>query len=329
MEWSTQDAAPTTNGMLLEEFTQWYQQTHGIRSMPAFRKLIKRAQKTGSSWEGQSLEHILSVNRAGDGFPGNISKTQIIRKYCPSSPTMVTTRIDTLLIPDVGRIYKFRAPVGPFDKGLETLARDNYDLVSAYELIRSRLLCNGARDGALETQHRVEKVNNGTWVAEGIVYFPDGDMLIVDKTYNPILRASSAATKLHMNGKECVLSSATAKLLLDKSVTENSDLVFPSILRIRRKKFDNHIPSNAFSQHPLPRFLFSVLARNYSKELLLPAGILSVPVEVCSLDYVRAQKKPFVRALWIDGPNTGATISGNGHPLSDYYGRVSGLQIKS
>lgn len=82
LEWSTVVDAPTTNGMQLDEFKEYYQGRYGTEGMKDLPERLARADITGCSHRDyKSLDEVFSANRAGDNEK-HISRKEIIRKYC-------------------------------------------------------------------------------------------------------------------------------------------------------------------------------------------------------------------------------------------------------
>lgn len=82
LEWSTIVDAPTTEGMTLSEFREYYKQRYGTSSMDEFADRMQRVDETGtSSLMGESLDSLISGNRAGEGET-TLTKEEIIKQYC-------------------------------------------------------------------------------------------------------------------------------------------------------------------------------------------------------------------------------------------------------
>ena len=81
LEWSTIIDAPTTYGMSLEEFKEYYKEQYGNEGMQELPTRLERVERTGCSGHDATLDDLLSCNRAGNK-EGRISKKEIIKRYC-------------------------------------------------------------------------------------------------------------------------------------------------------------------------------------------------------------------------------------------------------
>ena len=86
LEWSTVVDAPTTFGMSLDEFKDFYRQEYGNQEMQQLPQRLERVERTGSSEHGKTLDDVLIANRAGKNET-EISKAEIFRKYCIERPS--------------------------------------------------------------------------------------------------------------------------------------------------------------------------------------------------------------------------------------------------
>lgn len=82
-EFSTVVDAPVNAGMSLEEFTEYYREEYGRRSMEfEFPNRMKRVEEQGtSSTSGDSLEDLICCNRAGKDET-RLTVEQLIDAYC-------------------------------------------------------------------------------------------------------------------------------------------------------------------------------------------------------------------------------------------------------
>ena len=85
LEWSTVVDAPTTYGMSLEEFKKFYREEYGNHEMQDFPQRLEMVEKTGCSGYNETLDGLLSCNRAGDK-EAEISKEEIFKKYYLEKP---------------------------------------------------------------------------------------------------------------------------------------------------------------------------------------------------------------------------------------------------
>lgn len=82
LEWSTIADAPITNGMSLEEFKQYYQDTYGQEKMSELNERLARVEeKCISAFNYDNLSELLECNRAGEG-ESCLSIQELIQKYC-------------------------------------------------------------------------------------------------------------------------------------------------------------------------------------------------------------------------------------------------------
>ena len=82
LEWETMVDAPGTFGMSLEEFTEYYRDEYGRRSMDfEFKSRMKRVEEKGNSSQlGHTVDELLAHNRAGKNETC-LTKEQIIQYY--------------------------------------------------------------------------------------------------------------------------------------------------------------------------------------------------------------------------------------------------------
>lgn len=87
MEWSTIVDAPVTYGLPKKEFEEYYGQEYGDSGSLKLPKRMARVEKTGTSASSpnDSLENLISCNRAGDEET-SLTKEQLIDKYCINRP---------------------------------------------------------------------------------------------------------------------------------------------------------------------------------------------------------------------------------------------------
>lgn len=82
LEWSTIVDAPITWGMSLEEFKIYYKEEYGREGMRGLEERLVKVEKTGHSAYGNiTVDQIIDLNRAGVQEE-NLSKEEIIQKYC-------------------------------------------------------------------------------------------------------------------------------------------------------------------------------------------------------------------------------------------------------
>ncbi len=86
LKWSTVVDAPTTYGMSLDEFKEFYRQEYGNQGIQQLPQRLERVERTGCSAYTKTLDEVLINNRAGDNET-EISKAEIFRKYCLERPS--------------------------------------------------------------------------------------------------------------------------------------------------------------------------------------------------------------------------------------------------
>jgi hypothetical protein len=82
LEWSSIVDAPTTYGMSLDEFKEFYREEYGRQSVKELEERLERVEQKGtSSMMHESADDVISFNRAGQK-ESKLSKQQIIDVYC-------------------------------------------------------------------------------------------------------------------------------------------------------------------------------------------------------------------------------------------------------
>lgn len=86
MEWSSVSDAPSTLGMSLEEFTNYYRSEYGEAGMQELPDRLARVEAKGVSSHApdEDLDDFLRSNRAGDNEE-MLSRREILIKYCPGA----------------------------------------------------------------------------------------------------------------------------------------------------------------------------------------------------------------------------------------------------
>lgn len=86
LEWSEVVDAPTTFGMPLEEFKEYYRERYGEASMDQLEPRLERVEKNGtSSLGGWSAGDFVAGNRAGPK-ESSLTIEEIIKAYCLREP---------------------------------------------------------------------------------------------------------------------------------------------------------------------------------------------------------------------------------------------------
>jgi hypothetical protein len=89
LEWSTVVDAPTTFGMSLDEFKEYYQEEYGKRAMSELSQRLERVEEQGvSSYLDNSLEDLVLCNRAGPKET-ELSLNRIKQAFCDRDPIVV------------------------------------------------------------------------------------------------------------------------------------------------------------------------------------------------------------------------------------------------
>jgi len=162
---------------------------------------------------------------------------------------------------------------GPFDKALESLAKNGYEIIS--------LLQNAELKIQQGKNHYVSK--NGNWVKEGVLYIPRERNKLVK--VSPILESATEATQIHRNNKEFY----PTREQIEQSLTDSVDFPEKTI----------EIPTNRFDSEALTVYSLGgeKKAKAYGK-FLNDVGIKEMPVLVDDKNYVNEQSQPFARQLW-------------------------------
>ena len=79
-EWSTITDSPVTNGMTKEELKKYTNEVYGKQGLMDFEERIERTKKTGTSYHGESLDSLISINRAGKNEE-TLTKDEIYEIY--------------------------------------------------------------------------------------------------------------------------------------------------------------------------------------------------------------------------------------------------------
>jgi hypothetical protein len=83
LEWSTIVDAPTTYGMPLDEFKEYYLNVYGINAAEELNERLSRVESNGVSGHHpyDDLNDLLSHNRAGENET-HLDKEGLLEKYC-------------------------------------------------------------------------------------------------------------------------------------------------------------------------------------------------------------------------------------------------------
>jgi hypothetical protein len=78
--WSTVVDAPITNGLTLEELTDFIEWQHGQEGLADLPDRLKRVEESGTSAVGYNVYDIITYNRAGPN-ESCLTKEELIEKY--------------------------------------------------------------------------------------------------------------------------------------------------------------------------------------------------------------------------------------------------------
>ena|SRR3989344_4851569 len=186
--------------------------------------------------------------------------------------------------------------VAPFDQDLAALQRENAALTTARQVALVRIIA-GPKSSISQY---------GSWVAENIVYFPNGQIFITPAKYSPILKRAFEATAAYRNGEEFYISEEEAASL--EKLAKSGEVY-------TLKQNENYqIPIKEFAKDGLARFVFGDTAADYAN-FLQEAGVNEVPVWLANPKQVKEQKAPFARALWVSGLSGRSDLDGNNWSL--------------
>lgn len=191
-----------------------------------------------------------------------------------------------------GRVY---AHVGPFDRGITALRNDGFALSSARDIAEEKLL---------DHHHHPLITDFQILVAENFNYFPNGDILIASRAYNPLLKTGAAekATDCHRNGNEFYLDEQVARDLFERAELDPEKALRSGVLALPRTAIKGdllEIPTTAFKEEPVTYFLFRDVAKPYGR-FLKDADVDKIPVFVVDENYAKKQERPFSRAFFLD-----------------------------
>ena len=181
------------------------------------------------------------------------------------------------------------------------------------KLAQARLLAGDAND----------LWQRGSWTSNGLVYVPNGDMLVTAPKYTPFLRNLDKAVAEHIAGRENYVNDEFQELM-DNAKANAADAVKSGVLLLKRQGPMQPLPVGSFGDMPVTYFLFEELASQYGSALA-SKGITAVPLRVESEEYARRQNRPFSRALWAGLLVYGSALLG-GDGLGCSGGRVSGVR---
>lgn len=184
--------------------------------------------------------------------------------------------------------------VAPFDKGLETLEKEGYNLISLQE--NAKLRKQQGKDSDIS--------RNGNWVREGVLYLPQKGRFLV--RHSPILYNAKEATDCHRKNQDFYLNGKE----------EQVEEALRDSVQIDRKD----IPTKRFKDDPVTVFAFGDFAQEYG-DFLKDAGIKEMPIWLTNM-----QDKPFARQVWFRDLGGRSGLYGNSRILNISYDRLRGVR---
>ncbi len=200
---------------------------------------------------------------------------------------------------------------GPFDEGIEALKVEGLELITARDLAEARILGG----------HNQPVSKSGLWVAEHPVYFPNTDILVVDRAHSQLLKNPVEAANAHFQNEEVYIGQKRADELREQATLDGKF----GVLLLSRTAIRKAIPVEAFADDPYAQFLFKDLAGQYG-QFLKEAHINEVRVFVVGINYARQQKSPFGHAWWVGDLSGRSNLNGYGNDLHSGLGRVGGVR---
>lgn len=173
--------------------------------------------------------------------------------------------MDKITIPGVKEQLEIYKHIGPFDEGVAALSKEGLPLISARDLADARIL------GGIESP--VSK--DWTYAAESFNYFPNGDLLIASRNYNPLLKKGIPEEIVNRERRELgksiptqtdttfYLDDIVANHLQERAESDPEKAVVSGVLRLSRKSVKQLIPTTSLNDEPVLYFLFQDMAKKY------------------------------------------------------------------
>ncbi|MEK6840839.1 MAG: hypothetical protein AABX79_02710 [Nanoarchaeota archaeon] len=179
-----------------------------------------------------------------------------------------------------------RIVCAPFDKALETLTENGYEVISLPQ--NALLRIQQGKDSFIS--------RNGNWTREGVLYVPNGTPKLVRNS--PILESAPQSTEAHRNENEFYPTQEQVEKALKDSVD------FP--------KQNIEIPTDRLGSDALTVYAFGgeKEARVYG-EFLRSAGIKKMPVWAVNKGHVNKQSQPFARQMWFRNLDDRSLLGGD------------------
>jgi len=176
----------------------------------------------------------------------------------------------------------------PFDKLQKALEKGKCEIAATHQVAKARI--------AAGKDNSVSQL--GAYVAENLIYAPDGKIYVTSRDYSPILKYASKATEANRNGNEFYVSKKELEEII-KTADEDSgkEAEERRVYILERKEVEKDMDTSKFEQYEFARFMFKDAAKEYGA-FLQKAGISSISTYLVDAKYQKEQKKPFARALW-------------------------------
>ncbi len=206
---------------------------------------------------------------------------------------------------------------GPFDVAIAGLREGGADIWNAEKLAELRV--------QLGASHPVSR--RWSWVAENVNYMTgtDADILVASGQCKPLLKDPTDATNAYRKGREFNLANTIASELRERATPDPEKARQTGVFLLTRKEVKRTIPTQAFHEEGITRFLFGDQAESYGA-FLQANRITEVPLYLVKIAYAQQQGEPFARALSIDRLlGLKSSLNGDGQGLHDVDGRVGGV----
>jgi len=174
---------------------------------------------------------------------------------------------------------------GSFNSGLAVFEDAGLELITARELAEVRLHAN--------PESPVTEF--WTYIAENFNYFPNGDVLIASRNYNPFLKSPRDRIATSSSSEEFYLNKEVIKHLEERAETNPEEAILSGVLRLTLECDKDKAAGEAIS-----RFFFQDLEEAYLSFVQNLMGTIP-PFLVANKDYVKGHKEPFARPFYIDG----------------------------
>lgn len=140
---------------------------------------------------------------------------------------------------------------------------------------------------------------SGGWVGECYSYWPNGDLLIAQKKYNPILRATNWATESHKRKLRFSINSLAQIELRDRAEKDPVKAMQTGVLLVPGKKIVTKFPTKNLENYEVPYFLFQKNAKDYG-EFLYNLGISTLTQNFGDKSYFETNI-PYAKQFYISG----------------------------